>query len=195
MTVESATYISDLNATYPTGAESNDTAEGDNHLRLIKSTIKATFPNIDGAVTATQTEINTVVGLTATAAELNILDGATLSTTELNYLDGVTSAIQTQLDAKAPGNPTISVKIDNFNAASGYHYILRTNSSKTVTFPASPTAGQYFWVTNHSGGNWTGARNSENIMGAASNDTLATGKHYEYRYIDSTTGWARTRSN
>lgn len=39
--------------------------------------------------------------VTASAAELNILDGATLSTTELNYVDGVTSAIQTQLDAKA----------------------------------------------------------------------------------------------
>ncbi len=34
-------------------------------------------------------------------AEFEILDGATLSTTELNYVDGVTSAIQTQLDARA----------------------------------------------------------------------------------------------
>lgn len=33
--------------------------------------------------------------------ELEILDGATLTTTELNYVDGVTSAIQTQLGAKA----------------------------------------------------------------------------------------------
>ena len=39
--------------------------------------------------------------ITASASELNILDGATLSTTELNYVDGVTSAIQTQLNAKA----------------------------------------------------------------------------------------------
>lgn len=43
-----------------------------------------------------------LTGVTSSAAELNILDGATLSTTELNYVDGVTSAIQTQLDAKAP---------------------------------------------------------------------------------------------
>ena len=41
-------------------------------------------------------------GVTATAEELNILDGATLTTTELNYVDGVTSAIQDQLDDKAP---------------------------------------------------------------------------------------------
>ena len=48
-------------------------------------------------------------GVTADAAELNILDGATLTTTELNYVDGVTSAIQTQLDTKAPlANPTFT---------------------------------------------------------------------------------------
>ena len=48
-------------------------------------------------------------GVTADAAEINILDGATLSTTELNYVDGVTSAIQTQLNAKAPlASPTFT---------------------------------------------------------------------------------------
>jgi hypothetical protein len=47
--------------------------------------------------------------VTATGAELNILDGATLSTAELNYVDGVTSAIQTQIDAKAPiASPTFT---------------------------------------------------------------------------------------
>jgi hypothetical protein len=73
VTVETATYISDLNATYPASGDAR--SEGDDHLRLLKSTVKATFPNISGAVTPTHTE--------------------------LNYVDGVTSAIQTQLDAKA----------------------------------------------------------------------------------------------
>ena len=45
--------------------------------------------------------LSTISDVTATASEVNILDGATLTTTELNYVDGVTSAIQTQLDAKA----------------------------------------------------------------------------------------------
>lgn len=42
--------------------------------------------------------------VTSSAAELNVLDGipGTLTATELGYVDGVTSAIQTQLDAKAP---------------------------------------------------------------------------------------------
>jgi hypothetical protein len=50
-----------------------------------------------------------LTGVTSTAAELNILDGATLSTVELNYVDGVTSAIQTQLNDKAPlASPTFT---------------------------------------------------------------------------------------
>lgn len=54
-------------------------------------------------------EASALSGVTSDAAELNILDGATLSTTELNYVDGVTSAIQTQLDAKAPlASPTFT---------------------------------------------------------------------------------------
>jgi hypothetical protein len=51
--------------------------------------------------TLTSPKVNEDVAMLATSTELNILDGATLSTTELNYVDGVTSAIQTQLNAKA----------------------------------------------------------------------------------------------
>jgi len=59
--------------------------------------------------TLTLPKINEDVAVTATATELNILDGATLSTTELNYVDGVTSAIQTQIDTKAPtASPTFT---------------------------------------------------------------------------------------
>jgi microcystin-dependent protein len=59
--------------------------------------------------TLTTPKINENVNLTATSTELNILDGATLNTTELNYVDGVTSAIQTQIDTKAPSaGPTFT---------------------------------------------------------------------------------------
>lgn len=56
MTVETATYISQLNTSYP--ATGDNKTEGDNHLRLIKSTIKNSFPNITGEVSATQDELN-----------------------------------------------------------------------------------------------------------------------------------------
>jgi hypothetical protein len=56
MTVETATYISDLNASNPPAADG--LVEGDDHLRLIKSAIKASFPSIAGAATVTHTVLN-----------------------------------------------------------------------------------------------------------------------------------------
>jgi len=58
--------------------------------------------NILDGVTASTAELNILDGATLSTAELNLLDGVTATTTELNYVDGVTSAIQTQLDDKAP---------------------------------------------------------------------------------------------
>lgn len=72
MTVETATYISDLNASYPGSGDQK--SEGDDHIKLTKSVLRNSFPNISGAVTATHTQ--------------------------LSYVTGVTSSIQTQLDGK-----------------------------------------------------------------------------------------------
>ena len=96
MTVETSTYISELNASYPEAGSAFQ--EGDDHIRKLKANIKATFPNF------------TAIAITPTSVELN-------------YVDGVTSAIQTQLDAKAPlaspaltGTPTCPTPI--FDTAS-----------------------------------------------------------------------------
>lgn len=56
MALETATYTSDLVVTNPTGSDA--LAFADDHLRLIKSALKNTFPSISGAVTKTHTEIN-----------------------------------------------------------------------------------------------------------------------------------------
>jgi len=109
-----------LNSSNP--ALSDNLSEADNHMRGIKAALKGTFSGIDTqgnstAVTSTATELNILDGATVTTSELNILDGvtstaaeinvldgipATLTATELGYVDGVTSAIQTQMDTKAP---------------------------------------------------------------------------------------------
>ena len=62
MALETGTYISDLVATNPTSTDPK--SEGDNHLRLIKSTVKATFPNVTGAVTKTHTQLNNTLDKT-----------------------------------------------------------------------------------------------------------------------------------
>lgn len=63
MPLEAATFISGLNASNPVGV-SDPKSQGDDHLRLIKSTLLNTFPNITGAVNATQAELNRLVGVT-----------------------------------------------------------------------------------------------------------------------------------
>jgi hypothetical protein len=54
--LETGTYISDLVTTNPTAAD--PVSQADDHMRLIKSTVKATFPNVTGAVTPTHTQLN-----------------------------------------------------------------------------------------------------------------------------------------
>lgn len=71
MAVETATYISQLDSSLPTGGSPK--SEGDDHLRLLKAVIKAQFPNFGTAA------VNTTVA-------------------ELNYMVGVTSGVQTQLN-------------------------------------------------------------------------------------------------
>lgn len=61
MALEPVTYISDLDPANPTSTDPK--SQGDNHLRNLKTGIKNTFPNIDGAVTPTQAELNTLEGV------------------------------------------------------------------------------------------------------------------------------------
>ena len=80
MGLESGTYIDSLNSSNPAAGDAVN--EGDDHLRLIKSTVKATFPNVSGAVTATHTELNLIDGVTSTTTELNYVDVTTLGTAQ-----------------------------------------------------------------------------------------------------------------
>jgi hypothetical protein len=86
MTIESATYISGLNATYP--AAGDPKSEGDDHLRLIKSTVKATLPNVTGAVAATHAQLDRVLDMWAA--------------------DTIASATTTDLGSKAASILTVS---------------------------------------------------------------------------------------
>jgi len=61
MPLEVATFIDGLEPQNPSSTD--QIAEGDNHIRLLKATIKSTFPNIDAAVTPTAAQLNTVPDL------------------------------------------------------------------------------------------------------------------------------------
>jgi hypothetical protein len=123
MALDPANYPSELDITSP--AFNEPVGEADDQIRTAKRALNQGFPNVAGAVTADQDELNTMDGITATTAELNIMDGVTATTAEinkmdgvtattaeLNYTDGVTSAIQAQIDGKAALAGSTSQRFD-----------------------------------------------------------------------------------
>ena len=95
---------------------------------------------------------------------------STVSSAELGYLDGVTSAIQTQVDAKAASTtPTLTSPI--VISPEERTTVSATAATGTINFDAS-TQGVLYYTTNASA-NWT--LNIRGTSGATLNSILATG--------------------
>ena len=78
MALETATYLNELVVTNP--LSSDPRADGDDHIRLLKAVLKATFTNISGEVSASHTELNHVVGVTSSIqTQLNTLSSGKAS--------------------------------------------------------------------------------------------------------------------
>lgn len=105
MGLESASFIAELNPTNPVGS-SDPKSQGDDHLRLIKTALQGTFPNLVGtagtpkSVTLTEDELNDAVRKTVD----NILTGrletddSTVTRAGLNIPDGVAPSAPVQGD-------------------------------------------------------------------------------------------------
>jgi len=118
MGLETGTYISDLVATNPAAGDLR--SEGDDHLRLIKAAIKATFPNLNGAVTGTPAQLNAL--LAGEVAELNVSSAATVN------LGG-----QTSRKLRVTG----STGITSFGATYVGPFVVRFESVLTITHNAT----------------------------------------------------------
>jgi hypothetical protein len=99
MSLETATFISQLDAANPAG--SDPIAAGDDHLRLIKSTLKNTFPNVTGAVSKSHTDLNNALdkrGDTMTGALVLAGDpSAALGAATKQYVDSIVFAAKQAL--------------------------------------------------------------------------------------------------
>jgi hypothetical protein len=118
MTVESATFLNDLNASYPSGSDSKN--EGDNHIVLLKSVLKATFPNLTG---------RTWRSLSAKTSNYS------LAATDNMVVVPITSAgvtISTASAAATMGNGFIAILFSATNA-----FTIDPNGSETVNGAAT----------------------------------------------------------
>lgn len=114
MGLETGTYIDSLVATNPVATD--PVHQGDDHLRLIKSTVKASFPNITGAAIATHTELNNLIPLASRAGSLTTIASSDLmhvnrlmrppSQVTLTYISGVLSKL---VEIVANGTRTVDL--------------------------------------------------------------------------------------
>lgn len=171
MGLETGTYISDLNSANPTATDVK--SEGDDHLRLIKSTVKATFPNVSGAATPTHTELNFLAsqegafllkGIAAAGGSVNAITadftpnvsltnnvtviveaaGANTSATVTFSPDGLTAK-----NVKKNGNQALEIG-DIYGA--GHRLILSYDSSNDVWELLNPSTNAISSVSGYTGG-------------------------------------------
>jgi len=146
MALESTTYIDGLVITNPTGTDPR--SQGDDHIRLVKSTIRSTFPNVSGAMTATHTELNLIDGYTGTTAELNYNDVPTLGTVEASRT--VTAdAVGTTTNLKTKKQTEIVNVVGTVSGATAINFALGNvatavlASGGSFTISNAPTSGIY----------------------------------------------------
>lgn len=116
MALETGTYIDSLVAVNP--AATDALSQADDHLRLIKATLKATFPSVTGAITATHTAIDAKVAepvsaITSdgSAPSLNTAAGVTADNLKALLALDVDSAITTATDSEGEVTPVLATGI------------------------------------------------------------------------------------
>lgn len=77
MALETGNWISDLNAANPNNTDLK--SQGDDHLRLLKKVLKASFPNVAGAVTKSHTELNAAVDARVPVGGIIMWSGAVVN--------------------------------------------------------------------------------------------------------------------
>lgn len=143
MALESGTYINSLVATNPAATDS--LAAADDHLRLIKSTIKNTFPNISNAVNLTQAEANIIDGDTAAtsttlvgADRFVVNDDGTMVqvalTDLLTYLGTDLTSLPALTTVGASGAATSIGGLAYPSADGTANQVLKTDGSGTISF-------------------------------------------------------------
>lgn len=140
MGLETATYINGLVDTNPTSSDNAN--QGDNHIRLLKSTIKNTFPNVTGAVTVSHSDLNTVTGKLDKAG--GTMTGA-LTGTSATYSGTVTAAgFSGPVTGNVTGNASTATALQTARLINGTSFNGTANISFTTDATAEGTTNLYY---------------------------------------------------
>ena len=170
MALENGTYVNSLVTSNP--ASTDGIAQADDHIRLIKSVLKNTFPNITGAVTVTQANLNNTTSIPSSLTDLSISDGSAnqvlktdgsgnfsfvslpAGTTDTNYYvtGGSVSGTVLTLNRQGLGNINIgglpTPVTNNNQLTNGAGYITSAQASPPTSLGA---VGTYALMQNHTG--------------------------------------------
>lgn len=138
MAIETATYISDLNVSNPPG--SDPVGQADDHIRLVKSAIKATFPNISGPVTSTHTQLS--LGVIPTGCILMWSGSIASIPTGYALCDGGTYA-----KSDGSGNVTVPNLRDRFLVCAGSTYAVGATGGATSNTPTITVTNEAIALT------------------------------------------------
>ena len=171
MALESGTYIDSLNVSNP--AATDALAQADDHLRLLKSTIKSTFPNVAGAITGTHTAINAKVAEPVAAITS---DGTSPSLTAGISAASVKTLIEAADAAITTARPTPSLA-SGIEATEVLALLSAAPSATTTTLlNVYPVGCVYTSVVATSpqtffGGTWVAFGSGKVLVGVDANDT------------------------
>jgi len=201
MTVESATYVSQLDKTKPPGTDGK--AEGDDHIRLVKDALINSIGSLGAAaLTVTAAQVNTVTAKGAISGQTwtgnHDFTGATITAATKTVGNSTTEAATTAFvqnaisSVNAGGATSMIVETGTTNTAlAGQHIVMTNVGATTVTLPASPTAGHEVRIT-VANGLLTNVIDpgAEKLMGSTDDMTI----NHAYatvwvRYVNSSLGW------
>jgi hypothetical protein len=129
LTVESVTYLDDLNASNPASGDAK--SEGDDHIRNIKTALLNTFPNVDGAISATDSDLSRVAG--ADTAVLTFSSGNMgLGVSPTNLVDFLkTQAANTIVQAKNASTSGSASTVFRLMNSANYGDLFYTSTGNT----------------------------------------------------------------
>ena len=135
MGLESATYISGLDSSNPDGSDS--ISQGDNHLRLIKSVLKATLPNADEAINGIHTSASAPSPTTAGLVWFDTTDNV-LKVRDEGDSAWVILSTSPVTSYKVLGSPTVGWTMPTSDGSPGQ--LLSTNGSGVFSFASATTS-------------------------------------------------------
>lgn len=149
MPIESATYVADLTPSNPLG--SDPAGQGDDHLRLIKSVLLATFPNM-GAVMGKIQKLDTAQTISAGFNTGLIISSTSATTTVILTLPAVASITSGwHVNLSTQGNYAIFTPPAGASINGAATFTLPPNSNGLLVYDGGPTTFRAFKWPNGAG--------------------------------------------